>query len=550
MIDTSRPLAYARGSELGRRSLATYIAIAACAWFLLAGQLFVPLLGVEADEALFAGAFYQPHGAITLRLFHKQVPVMLMSYLGALKAWIYRPMFNWFRPGVWSLREPMLLVGALSIWVFFLLLRRTSGERAAVIGCTLLAVDAQYLLTTVYDWGPVALQHLFLATAAYLLVRFYQQGSQRALAGAAFLVGLALWDKAIATWMISGAAIAMLAFYPGRVRALLTRRRIAICAAGFLLGALPLVLYNRRNHWETFHGNFKLDREPYPTKTHTILLTLDGSGLLGFFAAEDWQPPAPRRPEGHVQALSTKLAGLTGNPHHSLLLYAFALAILLAPFAGPDSRRAILFCLVAMIVAWIQMAITQNAGATVHHTILLWPLPQAIVAISFAAASRRVGKIGRPLLATVTAAILLSGLLLTNQYYAQMIRNGPAALAWSEAIFPLNRYVMGFPRTAVICMDWGILEGLRYLSRGKLFLYADVDSDSFDFANPDFLYIAHTKGAQNFPTNDTFLAKAAAAGFRPNVVNTVYDNFGRAIFQVYRLAPASQQAELPSRPKP
>ena len=44
------------------------------------------------------------------------------------------------------MRVPMLLAGAASVWLFYLLLRRIAGERAALIGCGLLAADSLYLL--------------------------------------------------------------------------------------------------------------------------------------------------------------------------------------------------------------------------------------------------------------------------------------------------------------------------------------------------------------------------------------------------------------------
>ena len=106
---------------------------------------------------------------------------MMMSYLGALKAWLYRPIFSLFGIGVWSLREPPLVAGALSVWLFYLLfLRRVAGPRAAaLIGCSLLAADSIYLLTVCFDWGPVAFQHLLLIGGALLLLlRFYQKSSR------------------------------------------------------------------------------------------------------------------------------------------------------------------------------------------------------------------------------------------------------------------------------------------------------------------------------------------------------------------------------------
>ena len=121
------------------RRLPAGLAIAACSFFFLAGQAFVPLLGIQNDEALFGLAILPPREAFTVALGRFHLPLMLMSYLGALKAWVYRPIFLWFGPGVWSLREPALLAGAASIWVFYLFLRRLSGYRAALIGCGLLA---------------------------------------------------------------------------------------------------------------------------------------------------------------------------------------------------------------------------------------------------------------------------------------------------------------------------------------------------------------------------------------------------------------------------
>jgi len=127
------------------KRLPVHLAIAACTFFFLAGQAFLPLLGIQNDEALFGSAFLQPFAGYSVPLGHSHLPLMLMSYLGTLKAWIYRAVFAVFQPGVWSLREPALLFGVAGVWLFFLLLRRIAGARAAVIGCGLLAVDAKLL---------------------------------------------------------------------------------------------------------------------------------------------------------------------------------------------------------------------------------------------------------------------------------------------------------------------------------------------------------------------------------------------------------------------
>jgi len=141
--------------------LANLLAGAACIWFISAGLAFLPRIGIEDDEALFSIVFFQPHGGVYyFRLGHTQLPLMILPYLGTLKSWLYQPLSLLSGTGVQALRIPALLAGAASLWLFYRLLFRVAGERAALIGCGLLAVDAMYLLTSCFDWGPVALQHL------------------------------------------------------------------------------------------------------------------------------------------------------------------------------------------------------------------------------------------------------------------------------------------------------------------------------------------------------------------------------------------------------
>ena len=162
--------------------------------------------------------------------------MMLMSYLGTVKSWIYRPIFQVFGSGVAAMRFPMLLAGVASIWLFYLLLRRAAGERAAIFGCGLLAADSLYLLTTCFDWGPVALQHLLVLAGMLLLLGFYQERSHRRLGWGCFLLGLAMWDKALATWMIVGIGLALLVVFPKQILGVLTLRRVAIAVLGFRTG--------------------------------------------------------------------------------------------------------------------------------------------------------------------------------------------------------------------------------------------------------------------------------------------------------------------------
>jgi 4-amino-4-deoxy-L-arabinose transferase-like glycosyltransferase len=475
---------------------------------------------------------------------------MLMSYVGALKSWVYGPILRIFGISLTTLRFPTLLAGVASIWLFFLLMRRVGGNRAAAIAAVLLATDAQYLLTSCFDWGPVAFQHLLLTGGVLLLVRFYQEKSEAALAGGCFLFGLALWDKALAVWLLSGLAVGGAVTFPRQIVSLLAPRRVAIALLALLLGAAPLLLFNSTNQWATFHGNFERDTKDVPGKALFLVNTFGGSGLFGWMSAEDAATPQPHAPTGAIAGASANISALFGHPRHSLLLWAFALSILLAPFTGWTNLRLILWCLVAMAVAWIQMAVNRDTGGSIHHTILLWPLPQTVIALSLAGFARRFRR-SAAAVAAIAIVTALSGVLVVNEYYRVLDRNGGAP-AWDDAVVSVARYFERAPdyRTA-FAMDWGIIEPIRLLERGRVRLASGTDQlgsptiGAQDQAilksmvsDPRNLFIAHPAGVEFFQGKDQQLQQfAASIGFVSQKVQRFSDSYGRPFFEVYRFVP-------------
>jgi 4-amino-4-deoxy-L-arabinose transferase-like glycosyltransferase len=519
-----------------------------CIFFVLAGCLFIPTLGIEPDETLFIQAIYQPREELYfLPVGSWNIPVMLMSYVGALKAWVYAPILRALPAGLFALRFPVILAGATSIWLFFHLLRRLAGERAAWIGCAILAADSTYLLTLTLDWGPVAFQHLLCLGGALLLVRFYQDRREGALAGASFLFGLAMWDKALAVWMISGIGVALLVTAPRQILRSMKPRRVALATGAFLLGAAPLVIYNCTHDWDTFLGARQRETAPILGKLRMLRDTAQGSGLFGWLTADDWQTPRPQAPRGIVQQASRWVSETAGHPRKHLFYAAFLLALLLTPLAGWGNIRLVLFSLVALAVAWIQMAITANTGASAHHTVLLWPLPHLVVAAAFAGASRRLPRAGLPMVAAAVLATALSAALVTNEYYAKAVRNGGAAV-WNNAVMGLADYLNAHPARVIYSLDWGIVEPVRLLTGGRLMVVngsdpiadADITQPESEaamrmIAQPEGLFVVHKGDFEVFPGRSRRLVEfAAARGFTKETVTAISDPFGREVFEVYR----------------
>jgi hypothetical protein len=535
---------WTRAKTAAGAHLVTFAAIAASAFFFAAGLLFVPILGIQNDEVLFGSALYPPFGVVYSRsVFHVKIPLMLMSYLGALKAWVYAVIWRVFAPSPYSLRIPVLLAGAVTIWLFWVLLCRVSGTRAALIGTVLLATDAVYLLTTCADWGPVAFQHLFLVGGMYLATT----GRHRS---AAFVFGLALWDKALFVWSLAGLSAGAFAVYPRQTVGVLRSRRFPAIVLCFVLGAFPLILFNVSKRLETFR-NPSYAADDLGGKFRLLRSTLEGHSLFAWMVEDE---PGPRgvAPANAIENASAWLSRASRAPQRTITPWLLLGCLAAFPFLRQTANsRMMLFSLVFLVVAWGLMGITANAGGGVHHVILLWPFPQLFVALVLGAVPYR------GVAALATAAAALSNVLVLNQYYAQAVRNG-GSLGFTDAIYTLAERVRTMPAASICLIDWGMLEPVRVLNDGRTpLIIGDApttrDTISRRVADGTNVFIAHTGAFAYTPeVRERYEAAAREMGLEPQIAEVIYDRNGRARFEILRFTgprtPRTPDRSLALRP--
>src|SRR5215472_5734629 len=89
-------------------------------YFILAGLVLIPYAGFQHDEVVFADPIFQRGLAFYSRhLGSRWIPMMINSYAGALKTWIWWPIFKVWHPSTYSLRFPALLIAAISMIMFW-----------------------------------------------------------------------------------------------------------------------------------------------------------------------------------------------------------------------------------------------------------------------------------------------------------------------------------------------------------------------------------------------------------------------------------------------
>lgn len=490
--------------------------------FIGTSLLFLRRLGIEADEAMIANGIYE-HGQpwYSWHFQGYEIPVMLISYLGALKSWLYNPYFALWRPSAFSLRLPAVLAGVATLWLVFTFLDRIASRKAAWIGTLLLATDSSFLLIETTDFGFVALQFVLKLSAILLLLRFHRDGHIATLAAGFFLFGLALWDKAVFAWVLAGLAVATAVVFPAALWRHFTLRNLAIAVGSMSLGALPLLIYNTARPLETWRANAKVAPEPILAKADILLRTVDGSALFGFVTAVEAGPKSD----------APRYTASIGGPHRNLILPATTMAAFATlVFWRRKVGRLVSFALIACSVTWLVMALTAGAGGAVQHTILLWPFHLMVLGVALAQLPPRWA-------VAATAVLCAANLGVTNRYYADLVRNGPA-IRWSDAVGPLEQYLANSGAERIFVADWGIIETLSLLSEGRLPVYsADVrDAPMLDriVAAPGHTFVSHTAEFTFDPGIRSRLEeRARAQGFEERHTTTIYDLNGRPTFEVF-----------------
>ncbi|MBL8290595.1 MAG: glycosyltransferase family 39 protein [Bryobacterales bacterium] len=474
-------------------------AAALCLLFVLAASLWIDKPGIQADEALFTmGNFYPEGVAYKMWFFGHRIPLMQMSYLGSLKAWLYAPVFALAEPSALTLRLPVILLGALTLWLLYRFLAEAASPRAALIAVALLCLEPTFLWTTRCDWGPVAIQHFLVVAGAYAAYR-------RRIVLAAFLFGLALWDKTVAVWILSGLALSALVLYRHAVRKALRPRLAVLALLALLAGAYPLIRYNVVTTGQTAQHTARFSLTDFDIKVTQLKLALRGDALIGYLIPDD---------EG-VGFRATFL------PY---------LLLLCVPLLVKARSRLALFCLLSSTVAWAFMAITHGGGISAHHVVLLWPWPHAFAALTLAAAIP-----SRAVLAAITAVATLSCAAVNWHDYSMLHLRGTYP-PWSDAIYPLARYLNDTRPPQVFVNDWGILDQVRLLSAGRLSVANSLDLPPERYVSRgEAVFVEHTDEWESIKGASQRLR--AVPGYQVETLRLITDSKQRPIFRVYRFIP-------------
>src|SRR2546427_3516213 len=143
-----------RQREVSMPRLSDGLAITAAFIFIFLAAYRIELPGLYYDELAFVNAAQgaPDNSFIYMRL--GPVPLLVFPFIGALKAWIYTPIFRLFGVSALTIRLPVILIAAVTLLIFYRAMRRNLGAIWAAIVVWIMAGESASILTPRVAWSP------------------------------------------------------------------------------------------------------------------------------------------------------------------------------------------------------------------------------------------------------------------------------------------------------------------------------------------------------------------------------------------------------------
>lgn len=487
--------------------------------------------GLQYDELLFGNAALGNSTGIFIHKVKFGIPIMLMPYIGALKAYIYYPIFAVFETSYATVRLPMIFLTAVSLWLIYKFVSKGADFSVAVLSILFLAADACFISLTRTDVGPVAIGLFFRCLALLYFFKFVENrgGKNIIIICGALLLGF--YDKLNFIWFIIAFAVAAIVFYGtafGNITEIFKKRAAQIAA---LTLALIFIGLARSVYQLGVINEITL----IPTPEHISMIYKNWLGLATGSAFYEY------------------LIGDWGDSRTlGWIIWSVICGGSILAFCQPKSKIKTFhfFNLLILFLVFVQILLTDKATAP-WHVFMLQPTMAILTASSLKLASEMIFRRSNLWQKTILAgaAITIFGIqFFTYSMYIAAYEKPYRNIMWSKKIDELYAYTQTVPNRFV-SLDWGFHPQLLTLERnpGKYydaaFIFVDpipptqLRSLESDFMNPDssYLFIMHDEAnTHDKSARRRFFEVSEQLGLKPQLVKS-FDEAEKPLYEVYRL---------------
>lgn len=217
--------------------------------FAILASLYLDKPGLQTDEILFANLSL---GEINHTTYIARkiggITFFVISYIGALKSWIFIPIFKVFGFNYFSIRFPMILLSMGSLYLVYRSLK-ISINKPFLPWIVLLALVSESTFITMVrtDVGPIAIEYFCKILCILLIFKYLQNNNQKYLILLPIVLALGIFNKLNFAWFsnaLIGSCLLLLPLIETK------KERISfakILAATFFIELIVFVAFNKLN---------------------------------------------------------------------------------------------------------------------------------------------------------------------------------------------------------------------------------------------------------------------------------------------------------------
>jgi hypothetical protein len=507
-----------------------WLVIAMVAVFLFIASFNISLPGLYYDEVLFLNAAMGGQADLFIHKRIFDVPVMLMPYIGALKAWLYYLIFNLFDVSVLSIRLPVILIGAATLWINYRYVRIAFGAIPSLIFVALAAVEPSTLFHTRLDWGPTTLMMLFRGLLLVSIALWIATGERKHLIAAATYSIFGIFDKLNFIWICSAAIVAVIVVYQDRVIGIskpLLKLKLPILLSATIVGAFVLTRLLQGSLVNEVGVDDFFVRMAYVV--NLMAKTIAGTGVYDFVVGG--QPNAANHQLPII--LLVMLISLFG------LVYGIT--------KNQVKIQPILFFVIFVIIILAQIFITKKATGP-HHAAMIAPLWLIPISVGLGSLTNlktpKNLNYGLVIVILSVALLVVSSLRVAYDYHAGF--KGKVNPQWDVASTELVKEISTHISRPIVSVDWGTATIVQGLLQNKLKVFdfwpwfkdgfggKDLDWFEREFVNKGGVFIVSSPGREAFPdTRRNFLALIKERKWNVVHRDVVNDSQGNSLFEIY-----------------
>lgn len=492
--------------------------------------------GVHYDEILFGNAAIGGVDDVFITYKIGQFPILLMKYIGAMKAYIYYPIFKMFGISAYSIRIPGILATAFALYVLYAALKKYFTDNIALLSLFLLTIDASFISLSRYDVGPTIIEFLIMSIVLYFFVKYKHSYQVKYLFFIFFAFSVGLFNKLNFIWFINSFYIAaIIVYWNAWVELLGKKSRLA--QLGFAVGAILSYLI--------FVGYFFFINAVYDLSRLRSLRELIPHVEVVLFNLKDLITGESFYNYA-IGVIHTKL----NNIYFLLILMLVASGLtlyLLSDKIVSYTKRSYFFFLCLFIMSLLQVLITKVAN-NIWHVNTVYCLFIILLSASISLILDHFSWKSLRFLGYILVIIIATHHLIMDYKYVQAYDKPVKSVYWSKKIYDLIEYTKNDPHQFA-SIDWGIhtqltdFTGLRqkYYELSFSFnnmnlspqntqeLIAEVTNSKYHF-----YYITHSEADTFFKTaRINFFKLVSEKVINVALVKTISDDDGRVVFEIY-----------------